>query len=252
MGWTSPRTWVVAEVVTAALLNTHVRDNLTYLKDILDGVQNQTIQPTYAATDANGQLLYLRKARGSAGSPSLVSSGDAIGRIHFSAYDGAAYQEAASIRASVAATPGASDMPGQLSFYVTPDGSATPSERLRLANDAFGNTVLYAAAGSATIAYGILSDTDTGVSYQGTNTMGIIAGGTAVFYASPTYIQIDNNVNLLLGISAGVGGGVGVAGIANAVTVPTTNPSGGGVLYAQAGALKWRGSGGTITTIAAA
>jgi hypothetical protein len=41
-------------------------------------------------------------------------------------------------------------------------------------------------------------------------------------------------------------------GIANAGTVPTTNPAGGGVLYAQAGALKWRGSAGTVTTIAAA
>lgn len=28
MSWTAPRTWVAGEVVTAALLNTHVRDNL--------------------------------------------------------------------------------------------------------------------------------------------------------------------------------------------------------------------------------
>ena len=28
MAWTAPRTWVTAEVVTAALMNTHVRDNL--------------------------------------------------------------------------------------------------------------------------------------------------------------------------------------------------------------------------------
>jgi hypothetical protein len=32
MAWTAPRTWSVAEVVTAAMLNTHVRDNLNYLK----------------------------------------------------------------------------------------------------------------------------------------------------------------------------------------------------------------------------
>jgi hypothetical protein len=48
------------------------------------------------------------------------------------------------------------------------------------------------------------------------------------------------------------GGGAGVIGIADAATVPTTNPAGGGVLYSQAGALKWRGSGGTVTTIAPA
>lgn len=34
MAWTAPRTWVAGEVVTAALLNTHVRDNLSYLKDL--------------------------------------------------------------------------------------------------------------------------------------------------------------------------------------------------------------------------
>ena len=31
MVWTTPRTWVTAEMVTAALMNTHVRDNLDWL-----------------------------------------------------------------------------------------------------------------------------------------------------------------------------------------------------------------------------
>lgn len=53
-------------------------------------------------------------------------------------------------------------------------------------------------------------------------------------------------------LTGAFGNGAGVIGIANATTVPTTNPSGGGVLYAEAGALKWRGSSGTVTTIAAA
>lgn len=42
--------------------------------------------------------------------------------------------------------------------------------------------------------------------------------------------------------------GAGVIGIGNATTVPSVNPVGGGVLYAEAGAGKWRGSGGTVTT----
>ena len=40
--------------------------------------------------------------------------------------------------------------------------------------------------------------------------------------------------------------------IANASTTPTSNPVGGGVLYVESGALKYRGSGGTITTVGAA
>lgn len=33
MAWTDPRTWVAAETVTAALLNTHLRDNMTALAE---------------------------------------------------------------------------------------------------------------------------------------------------------------------------------------------------------------------------
>ena len=38
MAWTAPRTWVTGEVVTAALMNTHVRDDLRYLKGLDGGV----------------------------------------------------------------------------------------------------------------------------------------------------------------------------------------------------------------------
>ena len=40
--------------------------------------------------------------------------------------------------------------------------------------------------------------------------------------------------------------------IGNATTVPTGNPSSGGFLYVESGALKYRGSSGTITTLGAA
>lgn len=45
------------------------------------------------------------------------------------------------------------------------------------------------------------------------------------------------------------GSGVKVIGIANCTTAPTVNPTGGGVLYVEAGALKYRGSSGTVTTL---
>lgn len=49
-----------------------------------------------------------------------------------------------------------------------------------------------------------------------------------------------------------LGGGQGVIALGNAATVPASNPTAGGVLYAEAGALKWRGPSGTVTTIGAA
>jgi hypothetical protein len=43
VAWTTPRTWVASEVVTAALLNTHLRDNDAYLKAVLDGTASQAV-----------------------------------------------------------------------------------------------------------------------------------------------------------------------------------------------------------------
>ena len=40
MAWTIPRTWVVGELVTAALLNTHIRDNQTYVKTEVDRIDD--------------------------------------------------------------------------------------------------------------------------------------------------------------------------------------------------------------------
>ena len=48
------------------------------------------------------------------------------------------------------------------------------------------------------------------------------------------------------------GGGRGVIAIHNASVAPTVNPSSGGILYVEDGELKYRGSSGTVTTIAPA
>ena len=48
------------------------------------------------------------------------------------------------------------------------------------------------------------------------------------------------------------GGGRGVVAIANAALPPSGNPAGGGILYMEDGALKYRGAKGTVTVIAPA
>ncbi len=62
-------------------------------------------------------------------------------------------------------------------------------------------------------------------------------------------LKVETGGNLGLN-GASYGGGVGVIFIANRATVPTSNPTGGGILYCESGALKYRGSGGTTTTVA--
>jgi Protein of unknown function (DUF2793)/Collagen triple helix repeat (20 copies) len=65
-------------------------------------------------------------------------------------------------------------------------------------------------------------------------------------------VTVGQNGNIGVGASAAFGSGVGVIGIKTATTLPTVNPAGGGILYVDAGALKYRGSSGTVTTVAAA
>ncbi|MCY7277493.1 MAG: hypothetical protein LH702_28100 [Phormidesmis sp. CAN_BIN44] len=48
------------------------------------------------------------------------------------------------------------------------------------------------------------------------------------------------------------GEGQGVIAITNASVAPSVNPADGGILYVEGGALKYRGSNGTVTTIASA
>ena len=62
--------------------------------------------------------------------------------------------------------------------------------------------------------------------------------------------ESTNFNTFMLASSGSYGSGSGVLFLGNATTVPTTNPTGGGILYVEAGALKYRGSSGTVTTIA--
>lgn len=64
MAWTDPRTWVTGEMVTAAMMNQHVRDNLRWL-EVLAYVEfqaNVSVTATTAATAvtvvSSGALTY--------------------------------------------------------------------------------------------------------------------------------------------------------------------------------------------------
>ena len=77
--------------------------------------------------------LILAKAQGSGtGQNGALSNGDVIGDISFQGSDGTEFVEGARIRANVDGTPGANDMPSSLVFSTTADGSASPTERMRV------------------------------------------------------------------------------------------------------------------------
>jgi hypothetical protein len=53
MAWTAPRTWVTAELVTAAIMNTHVRDNMKELWREIELVP----QTSAVGTPGNGGII---------------------------------------------------------------------------------------------------------------------------------------------------------------------------------------------------
>ncbi len=106
--------------------------------------------------------------------------------------------------------------------------------------DGFGSVrlpALIAMKDSGGTVRNILQSTSTNaVTIAGSfTTANIQSGGLTLFSATPSY-----------------GGGTGVVFIANCTLAPSTNPSGGGILYCESGALKYRGSSGTVTTLGVA
>lgn len=111
---------------------------------------------------------------------------------------------------------------GALQFYSTVSGT----DKLT------GGLLQYAGVGlimDAGVAQGLIFRTDNGSERMRLDASGNLGFGTSTFGSSAAR----------------------VIGMANA-TAPTTSPAGMGQLYVEAGALKFRGSSGTVTTIAPA
>lgn len=82
---------------------------------------------------------------------------------------------------------------------------------------------------------------------------GNAVGGNMTNYPGVTGLPfIAPGSSLLCGAfeTSGLGSGVGVIGVRNAGAPPTTNPSSGGILFAEFGAARWRTPKGTVSTIA--
>lgn len=85
---------------------------------------------------------------------------------------------------------------------------------------------------------------------DGTNNIDLrFITGTGATITEKMRISHDGNVGI--GITTFAASSQKTLHISNG-TAPTANPVGGGALYVEAGALKYRGSGGTITTVAVA
>lgn len=65
MSWTEPRDWTTGEMITASIMNTHVRDNLDYLKSQADRLEISQNEPAralstiYQNTSGRNRIVYV-------------------------------------------------------------------------------------------------------------------------------------------------------------------------------------------------
>jgi len=88
-----------------------------------------SIVASHSDTATDIATLDLRKSRGSVVVPAAATSGDAIGAVDFSAYDGLIYRNAASIRSTIETLSG-SNVDGMLSLFTAANSGLT--ERMRI------------------------------------------------------------------------------------------------------------------------
>ena len=98
------------------------------------GAVDSSITMVRNSNDINPSYLILGKSRGTSNnSNTSVAGGDNIGSIQWAAADGADIgSTAAYITCSVDGSTGTNDVPGRLVIGTTPDGSNSPTERLRI------------------------------------------------------------------------------------------------------------------------
>jgi len=114
---------------------TNIQQNVNSTNDRLLGLH-------FGGASATGPYITLSKSRNTGyGSYTIVNNGDVLGGLIFAGDDGTDYATSgAYIEAYVDGTPGANDLPTRLVFSTTADGSATPTERMRIKE---GGTVVF-------------------------------------------------------------------------------------------------------------
>ena len=124
--------------------------------------------------DADGARakVVIRKSKGTAGSPTVITDGDALGAVDFEGYDGDSWATGACIEAIVSGTPGNGDIPTKLTFSTAADESESPTTRLTIGAD--GAAVF---TGNVTVGGNLILDDGGSI---------LEAGGTAAITISAT------------------------------------------------------------------
>ena len=149
---------------------------------------NDARRMSIVGNDAQPIVTLARERSGSVGGNTVVQNGDVLGLVSFQGSDGTEFVSGAEIYAEVDGTPGANDMPGRLVFSTTADGAASPTERMRIANN--GSFSFFDSSGNGVLSRSSAGATTSENTFAGFHSATSTANGTASFV-------VRNNGNVL-------------------------------------------------------
>ena len=167
----------------------------------------------------NGADLILAKSRGTtAGSNTIVQSGDSLGSVAFMGSDGTEFVAGGRIMCEVDGAVGINSMPGRLVFSTTAAGASTPTERMRITSDPLSSVLIGQTTNPATsrvvvqvqtgtangVNAQITSNTGTSFPWGNYNASGTYVGGmsctsTATSFPTSSDYRLKTNVQPLAG-----------------------------------------------------
>lgn len=241
MAWTTPRTANVNDVLTAAWYNLDLRDNLSYLKSaptfdagITATTYVQALGGNVIAQASNATLAAMG-AYGPAGEAGITFGAVADSYIYRNANRDLRSNSSLSITRAAStdnALQAKADADSAYRVVVRSDGQITWGPGGASAVD----VNLYRGAAD-------LLKTDDSLEVAGSG--GIKTSSLAGDIESGRYLRVGTMANPASNVDRGIV-------IQNATASPPNNPIGGGYLYCFGGALLYRGTSGTQTTVAAA
>jgi hypothetical protein len=140
---------------------------------------------------------------------------------------------------------------GQHMWFTAPSGTAGNAITFTQAMTLTTGGRLFLGSGANQVAFGGNDASYPSVAGAGTGEL-ILSADVTRFFDKPSSVEVmrvTSGGNIGIGVSTFGTAAAKVIGIANG-TAPTTSPGGMGQLYVEGGALKYRGSSGTVTTIA--
>lgn len=197
--------------------------------DVFPSVQTAGVGPVKSTLALITAFVLANAAAGTAAAPSITATGNTGAGIWFPSLNVMAFSTSASEAMRI--------------FSNNSVSIGTTSNPARLA-------VTQGGAGTSCVYFTGVSGAKLIIDYAGNGT-NIYDADTHLFRtkAGSNVAQIDVNGNFGVGTTSFGTSAVKVISIGNG-TAPTTSPAGVGQLYVESGALKYRGSSGTITTIA--